>query len=102
MVAMNDLIEPTAEGHFCCTGRIADLVNIAGQTAIRWRVSTTCSPVFPAWSMALSTCRTKPAMSALRGLPPVWWRRAWMRPASLAALREYIDPVFLPAPPAVR
>jgi len=96
-VAMNDRIEPLAGGHFLLHGRIADLVNIAGKrhslASLNHLLNTLPGVVDGAFYMPdetspdhvtrLAACVVAPGLDA---------------PHLLAALREHIDPVFLPRP----
>lgn len=95
--AMNDRIEPIAEERFLLHGRIADLVNIAGKrhslASLDHLLNTLPGVVDGAFYMPdetrpdhvtrLAACVVAPGMDA---------------PCLLAALRERIDPVFLPRP----
>lgn len=96
-ITMNDRIEPLAGGHFLLHGRIADLVNIAGKrhslASLNHLLNTIPGVVDGAFYMPdetspdhvtrLAACVVAPGMDA---------------PHLLAALREHIDPVFLPRP----
>jgi len=95
--AMNDLIEPVTDEHFFLLGRSADLVNIAGKrhslASLNHLLNTIPGVVDGAFYMPdetghdhitrLAACVVAPGMDA---------------PHLLAALREHIDPVFLPRP----
>lgn len=95
--AMNDRIEPIAEERFLLHGRSADLVNIAGKrhslASLDHLLNTLPGVVDGAFYMPdetrsdhvtrLAACVVAPGMDA---------------PCLLAALRERIDPVFLPRP----
>ena len=95
--AMSDLIEPLTDEHFLLHGRIADLVNIAGKrhslASLNHLLSTLPGVLDGAFFMPdetghdhimrLAACVVAPGMDA---------------PQLLAALREHIDPVFLPRP----
>lgn len=94
---MNDRIEPTTDEHFLLHGRIVDLVNIAGKrhslASLDHLLNTIPGVVDGAFFMPdetgqdhvtrLAACVVAPGMDA---------------PHLLAALREHIDPVFLPRP----
>ena len=94
---MNDIIEPVTEGSFLLHGRIADLVNIAGKrhslASLNHLLNSIPGVVDGAFYMPdepgeariarLAACVVAPGMDA---------------PRLLAALREHIDPVFLPRP----
>ncbi len=95
--AMSDLIELITDEHFLLHGRIADLVNIAGKrhslASLNHLLSTLPGVLDGAFFMPdgadpdhitrLAACVVAPGMDA---------------PQLLAALREHIDPVFLPRP----
>ena len=97
LVAMSDTIEPIADEHFLLHGRIADLVNIAGKrhslASLNHLLNAIAGVVDGAFYMPdetdpdhvtrLGACVVAPGMNA---------------PRLLAALREHIDPVFLPRP----
>jgi acyl-coenzyme A synthetase/AMP-(fatty) acid ligase len=94
---LNDVIEPAADGKFLLHGRIADLVNIAGKrhslTSLNHLLNAIPGVVDGTFFMPdeaghdhitrLAACVVAPGMKA---------------PQLLAALREHIDPVFLPRP----
>lgn len=96
-ITMNDVIEPVAGGRFLLHGRIADLVNIAGKrhslASLNHLLNSIPGVVDGAFYMPdetgdarvtrLAACVVAPGMDAQR---------------LLAALREHIDPVFLPRP----
>lgn len=96
-ITMNDIIEPVADERFLLHGRIADLVNIAGKrhslASLDHLLNSIPGVVDGAFYMPdeagdtqiarLAACVVAPGMDA---------------PHLLAALREYIDPVFLPRP----
>ncbi len=95
--ALNDLIEPVTDEHFLLHGRIADLVNIAGKrhslASLNHLLNAIPGVVDGVFFMPdetdhdhitrLAACVVAPDMDA---------------PHLLAALREHIDPVFLPRP----
>jgi acyl-coenzyme A synthetase/AMP-(fatty) acid ligase len=95
--ALNDVIEPVAGGKFLLHGRIADLVNIAGKrhslVSLNHLLNAIPGVVDGTFFMPdetghdqvtrLAACVVAPDMKA---------------PQLLAALREHIDPVFLPRP----
>jgi acyl-coenzyme A synthetase/AMP-(fatty) acid ligase len=97
LTAMSDLIEPVTEEHFLLHGRIADLVNIAGKrhslASLNHLLGTIPGVVDGAFYMPdetshdhvtrLAACVVAPGLDASQ---------------LLAALREHIDPVFLPRP----
>lgn len=97
LIAMSDMIEPITDEHFLLHGRIADLVNIAGKrhslASLNHLLNSIPGVVDGAFYMPdepspdhvtrLAACVVAPDMSA---------------PHLLAALREHIDPVFLPRP----
>ena len=96
-IAMNDRIEPLTGEHFLLHGRSADLVNIAGKrhslASLDHLLNTIPGVKDGAFYMPdetspdhvtrLAACVVAPGLDA---------------PQLLAALREYIDPVFLPRP----
>ncbi|MHB1590080.1 MAG: AMP-binding protein [Sulfuricella sp.] len=96
-IAMSDRIEPITDEHFLLHGRIADLVNIAGKrhslASLNHLLNTLPGVVDGAFYMPdetrpdhvtrLAACVVAPGMEAS---------------TLLAALRERIDPVFLPRP----
>jgi len=96
-IAMNDIIEPVTEEHFLLHGRIADLVNIAGKRhsleSLNHLLNAIPGVVDGTFYMPdeagddhitrLAACVVAPGMDARQ---------------LLAALREHIDPVFLPRP----
>jgi len=96
-ITMNDMIEPVTDEHFLLHGRIADLVNIAGKrhslASLNHLLNTIPGVVDGAFYMPdetgdghvtrLAACVVAPGLDA---------------PQLLAALREHIDPVFLPRP----
>ncbi len=97
LTALNDVIEPVADGNFLLHGRIADLVNIAGKrhslASLNHLLNTIPGVVDGVFYMPdetshdhitrLAACVVAPGMDASH---------------LLAALREHIDPVFLPRP----
>jgi acyl-coenzyme A synthetase/AMP-(fatty) acid ligase len=96
-IAMNDIIEPVTDERFLLHGRIADLVNIAGKrhslASLNHLLNSIPGVVDGAFYMPdeaedahitrLAACVVAPGLDA---------------PRLLAALREHIDPVFLPRP----
>ena len=96
-IAMSDIIEPVADERFLLHGRTADLVNIAGKrhslASLNHLLNTIPGVVDGAFFMPdetgddrvtrLAACVVAPGMDARQ---------------LLAALREHIDPVFLPRP----
>jgi acyl-coenzyme A synthetase/AMP-(fatty) acid ligase len=97
LIAMSDMIEPITDEHFLLHGRMADLVNIAGKrhslASLNHLLNSIPGVVDGAFYMPdetrpdhvtrLAACVVAPGMDA---------------PHLLAALRERIDPVFLPRP----
>ena len=97
LITMNDIIEPVTDECFLLHGRIADLVNIAGKrhslASLNHLLNSIPGVVDGAFYMPdeagdahitrLAACVVAPGMDA---------------PQLLAALREHIDPVFLPRP----
>ncbi len=96
-IAMSDIIEPISEERFLLHGRMADLVNIAGKrhslASLDYHLNSLPGVVDGAFYMPdetspdhvtrLAACVVAPGMSAS---------------TLLAALRERVDPVFLPRP----
>jgi acyl-coenzyme A synthetase/AMP-(fatty) acid ligase len=96
-ITMNDIIEPVTDEQFLLHGRIADLVNIAGKrhslASLNHLLNSIPGVVDGAFYMPdeagdaritrLAACVVAPGMD---------------KPHLLAALREHIDPVFLPRP----
>jgi acyl-coenzyme A synthetase/AMP-(fatty) acid ligase len=96
-ITMNDIIEPITDEYFLLHGRIADLVNIAGKrhslASLNYLLNNIPGVVDGAFYMPdeagddhitrLAACVVAPGMDAVH---------------LLAALREHIDPVFLPRP----
>lgn len=96
-ITMNDIIEPVTDERFLLHGRIADLVNIAGKRhsldSLNHLLNSIPGVVDGAFYMPdetgdehitrLAACVVAPGMDAAQ---------------LLAALREHIDPVFLPRP----
>ena len=99
-IAMNDVIEPVSDEHFLLHGRIADLVNIAGKrhslVSLNHLLNRIPGVMDGAFYMPdepvnagdgritrLAACVVAPELDA---------------PRLLAALREHVDPVFLPRP----
>jgi len=97
MLAMNDVIEPVTDEHFLLHGRIADLVNIAGKrhslASLNHLLNAIPGVVDGAFYMPdeddhdhitrLAACVVAPGLDG---------------PRLLGALREQMDPVFLPRP----
>ena len=96
-VALNDIIEPTTEGRFLLHGRMQDLINIAGKRSsldnLNYHLNSIAGVLDGAFYMPeetlhghvtrLSACVVAPSLDAQ---------------SLIAALRERIDPVFLPRP----
>ena len=97
MIAMNDVLEPVSDEHFLLHGRMSDLVNIAGKrhslASLNHLLNSIPGVVDGAFYMPDEIGHTHitrlvafveaPGMGAA---------------CLLAALREHIDPVFLPRP----
>lgn len=97
LIAMSDMIEPITDEYFLLHGRMADLVNIAGKrhslASLNHLLNSIPGVVDGAFYMPdetspdhvtrLAACVVAPGMDA---------------PHLLMALRERIDPVFLPRP----
>lgn len=96
-VTMNDILEPVTDERFLLHGRIADLVNIAGKrhslASLNHLLNSIPGVVDGAFYMPdesgdahvtrIAACVVAPGLDA---------------PHLLAALRQHIDPVFLPRP----
>lgn len=96
-ISMNDVIELVDDTHFLLHGRLADLVNIAGKRhsldSLNHLLNTIPGVIDGAFYMPdaeespgiprLAACVVAPGIDAAR---------------LLAALREHLDPVFLPRP----
>jgi len=97
LTALSDLIEPVTDAHFLLHGRIADLINIAGKrhslASLNHLLNAIPGVIDGAFYMPdetshdhvtrLAACVVAPGLDA---------------PHLLAALRQHIDPVFLPRP----
>lgn len=97
LTLLNDVIEPISDTHFLLHGRIADLINIAGKrhslASLNHLLNTVPGVLDGAFYMPdetshdhitrLAACVVAPDLDA---------------PRLLAALRDHIDPVFLPRP----
>jgi acyl-coenzyme A synthetase/AMP-(fatty) acid ligase len=96
-VAMSDLLEPVDDDHFLLHGRLADLINIAGKrhslASLNHLLSTIPGVLDGTFYMPdagaadqvtrLAACVVAPGLTAAQ---------------VLTALREHLDPVFLPRP----
>jgi acyl-coenzyme A synthetase/AMP-(fatty) acid ligase len=96
-VTMNDVLEPVSDERFLLHGRVADLVNIAGKrhslASLDHLLNSIPGVVDGAFYMPDETGDTHVARLAACVVAP------GMDAAHLlAALREHIDPVFLPRP----
>ena len=95
--AMSDLIELITDEHFLLHGRIADLVNIAGKrhslASLNHLLNTIPGVVDGAFYMPDETGHDHITRLAAFVVAP-----RMEAPQLLAALREHIDPVFLPRP----
>lgn len=97
MIAMSDMLEPVTDEHFLLHGRLADLVNIAGKrhslASLNHLLNSIPGVVDGAFYMPdetshdhvtrLAACVVAPSLDASQ---------------LLTALRQRIDPVFLPRP----
>ena len=97
LTPLNDIIELTSDTHFLLHGRIADLINIAGKrhslASLNHLLNTVPGVLDGAFYMSdetshdhitrLAACVVAPGLDA---------------PRLMAALRDHIDPVFLPRP----
>lgn len=97
LTALSDVIEPAADGRFLLHGRMADLVNIAGKrhslASLNHLLNTIPGVVDGAFYMPDETCHERIARLAACVVAP-----GMDAPCLLKALREHIDPVFLPRP----
>ena len=95
--ALNDVIEPVAGGTFLLHGRIADLINIAGKrhslASLNHLLNTIPGVMDGAFYMPDDTGHDRVARLAACVVAP-----GMDAPRLLTALREHIDPVFLPRP----
>lgn len=96
-VLMNDVIEPVSDDHFLLHGRSADLINIAGKrhslASLNHLLNTLPGVVDGAFYMPDESAGQRVARLAACVVAP-----GLDGPRLLAALREHIDPVFLPRP----
>lgn len=97
LTPLNDVIESVSDTHFLLHGRIADLINIAGKrhslASLNHLLNTVPGVLDGAFYMPdenshdhitrLAACVVAPGLDA---------------PRLLAALRDHVDPVFLPRP----
>jgi acyl-coenzyme A synthetase/AMP-(fatty) acid ligase len=94
---LSDLIEPITEEHFLLHGRTADLVNIAGKrhslASLNHLLTSIPGVVDGAFYIPDRTSPDRIARLAACVVAP-----GMEAPQLLAALREHIDPVFLPRP----
>jgi acyl-coenzyme A synthetase/AMP-(fatty) acid ligase len=94
---MGDILEPVTDELFLLHGRIADLVNIAGKrhslASLNHLLNTIPGVVDGAFYMPDETGHNHIARLAACVVAP-----GLDAPHLLAALREQIDPVFLPRP----
>ncbi len=97
--ALADVIEILADGRFLLHGRDADLVNIAGKRTslayLNHQIATIAGVRDAAFYLPEAEAGPPPASRACAPSP---WRRGWRRRHLLQALRERIDPIFLPRP----
>jgi len=97
MIAMGDMLEPVSDEHFFLHGRLADLVNIAGKrhslAGLNHLLNSIPGVVDGAFYMPDETGQSHiTRLAAFVEAPGVETADL------LAALREHIDPVFLPRP----
>lgn len=97
MLAMNDMIEPVSSEHFLLHGRLSDLVNIAGKrhslASLNQLITSIPGVVDGAFFMPDETDQDRVTRLAACVVAP-----GLDGPRLLAALREHVDPVFLPRP----
>ncbi len=95
--ALNDMIEPLSDTCFLLHGRIDDLINIAGKrhslASLNHLLNTLPGVVDGAFYMPDENCSAHITRLAACVVAP-----GVDAPHLLAALRDYIDPVFLPRP----
>lgn len=96
-IVLSDIVELVAKDRFLLHGRVADLVNIAGKrhslASLNHLLNTIPGVVDGAFYMPDDNDHTRVTRLAACVVAP------GMSPAQLlAALREHIDPVFLPRP----
>ncbi|MFZ2628034.1 MAG: AMP-binding protein [Rugosibacter sp.] len=96
-IPMGDMLEPVTDELFLLHGRIADLINIAGKrhslASLNHLLNTIPGVVDGAFYMPDETSHNHVARLAACVVAP-----GLDAPHLLAALREQIDPVFLPRP----
>lgn len=96
-IVMNDVIEPVTDERFLLHGRVADLVNIAGKrhslASLNHLLNSIPGVVDGAFYMPDETGDARIARLAACVVAPDMGA-----PQLLAALRQHIDPVFLPRP----
>lgn len=94
---LSDIIEPTKHDRFLLHGRTADLINIAGKrnslANLNHQLATIPGVVDAAYYMPDETCPDRVTRLAAFVVAP-----NLDAPGLLTALRERIDPVFLPRP----
>ncbi|MHB1174396.1 MAG: AMP-binding protein [Sulfuriferula sp.] len=97
MIAMGDMLEPVSDEHFLLHGRLADLVNIAGKrhslASLNHLLNSIPGVVDGAFYMPDESGHGHITRLAAFVVAP-----GLEAPCLLAALREHIDPVFLPRP----
>ncbi len=94
-IAMNDRIEPVTDEYFLLHGRLADLINIAGKR----HSLTSLDHLLNSLSGVLDGAFYMPDESDLvTRLAAVVVAPGMQASTLLAALREHLDPVFLPRP----
>lgn len=95
-VAMSDNIEPLDETHFLLHGRTADMINIAGKRhsldGLNHLISSLPGVIDGAFFMPDDTGAQVTRLAAAVVAPTLDAERL------VAALREHLDPVFLPRP----
>ncbi len=96
-IALGDVIEPTADGRFLLHGRSADLVNIAGKRSSLGYLNHQLNAIPGVQDGSFFMPDDEPADGVAR-LSAVVVAPGLDRAALLQALRERIDPLFLPRP----
>ncbi|MEO5796241.1 MAG: AMP-binding protein [Rhodoferax sp.] len=96
-VPMGDVLEPLSATHFLLHGRIADLVNIAGKRSSLAYLNHQLNAIEGVQDGAfyMPEDRDRDGVTRLMAFVVA---PGWTQAALLTALRERIDPIFLPRP----